>query len=108
MMTPDFLMLDLMMLVLFYVFDMQYQQNFTASQPIKFDIKVNGFVLNDINGYALVLNNKLISISSDGQRHFDLSEVLYKVFKTLSFSFIGDSVVLSEDSYYLSGKISII
>ena len=55
-----------------YVFDIRYQKNFTASQPIKVEFKFDGVVPNDINGYALVLTNKLISISSDGNRHFDL------------------------------------
>ena len=55
-----------------YVFDIRYQKNFTVSQPIKVEFKFNGVVPNDINGYALVLTNKLISISSDGNRHFDL------------------------------------
>ena len=55
-----------------YVFDIRDQKNFTNSQPIKVEFKFDGVVPNDINGYALVLTNKLISISSDGQRHFDL------------------------------------
>ena len=55
-----------------YVFDIRYQKNFTNSQPIKVEFKFDGFVPNDINGYALVLTNKLVSISSDGQRPFDL------------------------------------
>ena len=55
-----------------YVFDKRYQKNFTNSQPIKVEFKFEGIVPNDINGYALVLTNKLISISSAGQRHFDL------------------------------------
>ena len=55
-----------------YVFDIRYQKDFTNSQPIKVEFKFDGVVPNDINGYALVLTNKLISISSDGQRHFDL------------------------------------
>ena len=55
-----------------YVFDIRCQKNFTNSQPIRVEFKFDGVVLNDINGYALVLTNKLISISSDGQRHFDL------------------------------------
>ena len=52
-----------------YVFDIRCQKNFTNSQPIKVEFKFEG---DDINGYALVLTNKLVSISSDGQRHFDL------------------------------------
>ena len=45
---------------------------FTNSQPIKVEFKFEGVVPNDFNGYALVLTNKLVSIGSDGQRHFDL------------------------------------
>ena len=55
-----------------YVFDIRYQQNFSASQPVKVEFEFDGVVPNDINGYALVLTNKLVSISSVGQRHFDL------------------------------------
>ena len=55
-----------------YVFDIRYQKIFTNSQPIKVEFKFEGVVPNDINGYALVLTNKLVSVSSDGQRHFDL------------------------------------
>ena len=55
-----------------YVFDIRYQKNFTNSQSIKVEFKFEGVVPNDINGYALVLTNKLVSVSSDGQRHFDL------------------------------------
>ena len=54
------------------VFDIRYQKKYTASQPIQVEFKFNGFIPNDFNGYALVLTNKLISISSVGQRHFDL------------------------------------
>ena len=55
-----------------YVFDIRYQKTFTNSQPTKVEFNFEGVVPNDINGYALVLTNKLVSISSDGQRHFDL------------------------------------
>ena len=55
-----------------YVFDVRYQKSFTNSQPIKVEFKFEGVIPNDINGYALVLTNKLVSISIDGQRHFDL------------------------------------
>ena len=53
-----------------YVFDIRYQKNYTASQPIKVEFKFDGVVPNDINGYALVLTNKLVSTSSDEQRLF--------------------------------------
>ena len=55
-----------------YVFDIRCQKNFTKCQPIKVEVKFEGVVPNDINGYAWVLTTKLVSISSDGQRHFDL------------------------------------
>ena len=55
-----------------YVFGIRCQKNFTASQPIKVEFKFDGVVHNDVNGHALVLTNRLISISSDGQLHFDL------------------------------------
>ena len=55
-----------------YVFDIRYQQNFTASQPSKVEITLDGVVPNDVNGYVLVLTNKSVFVSSDEQRHFDL------------------------------------
>ena len=55
-----------------YVFDTRCRQEFTASQPNLVKFKFDGVVPNDINGYTLVLTNKLVSTSSDGQRHFDL------------------------------------
>ena len=56
-----------------YTFDIRYQKNFESSQPIKVEFKFDGVVPAGIYGYALVLTNKLISISSDGQRMFDLT-----------------------------------
>ena len=55
-----------------YVFDLTYQKKFTNSQPIKVEFEFDAVIPNDINGCALVLTNKLISVSSDGNRHFDL------------------------------------
>ena len=56
-----------------YLFDIRYQKNFESSQPIKVEFKFDGVIPAGIYGYALVLTNKLISISSDGQRMFDLT-----------------------------------
>ena len=56
-----------------YVFDIRYQKNFESSQPIKVEFKFDEVVPAGIYGYALVLTNKLVSISSDGQRMFDLT-----------------------------------
>ena len=89
-----------------YVFDIRYQKNYTASQPIKVEFKFDGVVPNNINGYALVLTNKLVCKSSDGQRHFDLISLKFNFFITLSFSFIVKSVLFNNDSLYLSFKLS--
>ena len=51
---------------------MRYQQSFAASEPNKVEFKSHGVVPLDMNGYPLVSTNKLISISCDGQTHFDL------------------------------------
>ena len=55
-----------------YAFDIRYQKNFENAQPVKVEFKFSENVVAGIYGYALVLTNKLISISSDGQRMFDL------------------------------------
>ena len=54
-----------------YVVDMHYQKNLESARPIKVEIKISGNIPAVFYGYALVLTNKLFSISSDGQRHFD-------------------------------------
>ena len=56
-----------------YVFDIRYQKKFESSQPIKVEFKFDGVNPAGIHGYAVVLTIKLISMSSDGQRHFDLN-----------------------------------
>ena len=89
-----------------YVFDIRYQKNFENSQPIKVEFKFDGVIPAGIYGYALVLTNKKISISSDGQCHFDLFQVIFNFFITSLFSFKVNSVFFSNDSLYLSGKLS--
>ena len=56
-----------------YDFDIRYQKNFENAQPVKVEFKFSENIPAGIYGYALVLTNKLISISSDGQRMFDLT-----------------------------------
>ena len=56
-----------------YAFDIRYQKNFESSQPIKVEFKFDGVIPAGVYGYALVLTNRLISISSDVQRMFDLT-----------------------------------
>ena len=57
----------------FYVFDLSKQKDPIGSQPIRLEFKFSAAIdVADYIAYALVLTPKLISISSDGQRHFDL------------------------------------
>ena len=55
-----------------HAFDNRYQKNFEATQPKKVEFKFAGVIPPGLYGYALVLPIKLVSISSDGQRMFDL------------------------------------
>ena len=55
-----------------YAFDIRYQKNFENARPVKVEFKFSDNIAAGIYGYALVLTNKLISISSDGQLMFDL------------------------------------
>ena len=55
------------------VIDIRYQKNFEGGQSLKVEFIFSGNVDAGICGYALVLTNRLISISSDGQRMFDLN-----------------------------------
>ena len=55
-----------------YVSDIRYQKKFESSQPIKVEFIFEGVVLAGMYAYALVLTNKLISKSLDGQRPFHL------------------------------------
>ena len=56
-----------------YAFDIRYQKNFENAQPVKVEFIFSEIILGGISGYALVLTNKLASITSDGQRMSDLS-----------------------------------
>ena len=55
-----------------YAFDIRYQKDFESAQPIKVEIKFDGSIPDEIYDYALVLTNRLVNISSDRQRMFDL------------------------------------
>ena len=46
---------------------MRYQKNFENAQPIKVELKFDGIISAGVYEYALVLINRLISISSDGE-----------------------------------------
>ena len=56
-----------------YAFDIRYQKNFENSQPVKVEFNFSENIPAGIYGYALVLTNRLASITSDGQRMFDLT-----------------------------------
>ena len=56
-----------------YAFDIRYQKNFENAQPVKVEFKFSKNINAGIYGYALVLTNRLASITSDGQRMFDLT-----------------------------------
>ena len=57
----------------FYVFDLSKQKDHIASQPIRLEFKFNAAIdVANFVAYALIITPNLISISSDGQRHFDL------------------------------------
>ena len=55
-----------------YIFYIRYQENFTAAQPIKLQFKFDGFVPYNVIGYALIITNKVVNVSCDGQGHFNL------------------------------------
>ena len=56
-----------------YAFDIRYQKIFENAQPVKVEFKFSESIVGGIYGYALVLTNRLVSITSDGQRMFDLT-----------------------------------
>ena len=57
-----------------YAFDIRYQKDFENAQPVKVEFKFSENIPAGIYGYALVLTSKkIISISSVGQRMFDLT-----------------------------------
>ena len=56
-----------------HVFDIRYQKDYESGQSVKVESKFDRLVPAGIYGYALVLTNKMISISSDDQRMFDLT-----------------------------------
>ena len=53
--------------------DKQYQKNFENAQQVKVEFIFSEKISVGIYGYALVLTNRLASISSAGQRMFDLT-----------------------------------
>ena len=89
-----------------YVFEIRIQQTFTAFQPFKVEFKFDGIVSNVINGYDLVLKNKLVGIGSVGQCDFDLVGVIFNFFNLSLFSFNVNFVLFKTASLYRSSKLS--
>ena len=56
-----------------HAFDIRYQKNFQNGQSVKVEFKLDGVVPAGIYGYASVSTKRLVSISLDGQRMFDLT-----------------------------------
>ena len=81
-----------------YVFDIRYQRNMESAKPIKVEFKFSEIIPAGIYGYVLVLWNKLVSTSSDGEKHFHLIQVIFNFFITLSFFFIVNCVFFSKAS----------
>ena len=54
-------------------FDIRFQKSFESGQSVKVEFELDVIVPAVIYGYALVLTNILASISSYGQRMFDLT-----------------------------------
>ena len=61
-----------LVLVILYIFLLNGIEKLTAAQPINVELKVEGVVPADRIADSLVRTNKLIAISSGGQRRFDL------------------------------------
>ena len=55
-----------------HVFDIRYQKDYQSGQSVKIEFKLDNIVPAGVYGYAQVLTNRLVSISSDGQRMLDL------------------------------------
>ena len=98
----------LMMLVIIFLFPIcDIIKYFTAAQPLKVEFDFLGANIDDLNGHGLVLSNMIMSLSSDGQFYFDLTEVLMFIFSITSLlSFFVNFVFFNKAPFCLSGKLS--
>ena len=57
-----------------YNFDIHHQQDYSSAQPVKvrLDFRPSVPAATNLIGYALLLTKKLVPVSCDGQRQFDL------------------------------------
>ena len=73
--SPNISFKDFKKLYNLWVFDLRNQKDNPSSQPISVDFKFRvGYdaVGADYQATALILSQKIISVSSDGQRQFDI------------------------------------
>ena len=56
-----------------HAFYIRYQKSYGSGQSVKVEFKFDGVFPAGIYRYALVITNRLVSISSEGQRVFDLT-----------------------------------
>ena len=54
-----------------HAFDIRYQKNFEGGESVKVEFRFDGIIPGGKHGYALVVTNRLVSISSDDQRLID-------------------------------------
>ena len=55
-----------------HVSDIRYQKKYQSGQSVKIEVELVKIVPAGVFGYALLLTNRLVNISSDGQRMLDL------------------------------------
>ena len=75
-MILDLLMLVMMAMKLAIIYAVSIyhiRKNFETGQSVEVEFKLDGVLPAGIYGNALVLINRLVSISSDGQRMFELT-----------------------------------
>ena len=58
-----------------HVFYIRYQKNYESGQSVKVEFKFDGVIPAGIYAYGLVLTYRLVSMSSDGLRMFELSKI---------------------------------
>ena len=91
-----------------YVFDIRHHQDYSSAEPIKVrsDFRPAVPAAANLIRFALLLTNKVVSVSSDDQREFDLVSVVYLFSITSLFSFIDNFAFFIKVSLYLSFKLS--
>ena len=74
-MILDRLMMAIILVIIYTVSIYEIEKKFESAQPVKVEINFSENIPPGTYGYALVLTNRTLSISSDGKRMFDLTSV---------------------------------